>query len=163
MTQLETEWLDWPVRYDHLSWSKIDRLVIAGIIPKTFNALKGKTYLCPSCSFGVMIHRAWRTKGNPGNIGKNAKTPGDLVSDGQLMSSHPGIIPRISGRHTRDQISCATCFYDTFPVIPTSIYNEVLLVNRHFLQKRILNVMHIRMGIFPFSVSFPISFAPQDA
>ena len=61
-----------------------------------------------------MIRRAWRTKGKPGKIGKNAKKSDDLVSVDQLMSSHPNIIPRISGRHTRDRISCATCFYDTF-------------------------------------------------
>ena len=114
LSQLETEWLDWHARYDHLSWSKMDRLVIAKILPKKISVLKGNTYLCPSCSFGKMIRRAWRTKGKPGKIGKNVKKPGDLVSVDQLMSSHPGIIPRISGRHTRDRISCATCFYDTF-------------------------------------------------
>ena len=61
-----------------------------------------------------MIRRAWRTKGKPGKIGNNVKNPGDLVSVDQLMSSHPDIIPRISGCHTRDRISCAAYFYDTF-------------------------------------------------
>ena len=92
----------------------MDRLVIVGILPKKCNTLKGNTYLCQSCSFDAMVCRAWRTKGKPAKIEKNAKNPGDLVSADQLMSSRPGIIPRISDRHTRDQISCATCFYDTF-------------------------------------------------
>ena len=64
-----------------------------------------------------MTRRAWRTKGKPGKITNNATEPGDLVSVDQLMSSHPGIVPRIYGCHTRDRITCATCSYDNiFPI-----------------------------------------------
>ena len=34
LSQLEIEWLYWHARYDHLSWPKMDRLVIAKKLPK---------------------------------------------------------------------------------------------------------------------------------
>ena len=46
LSQLETEWLDWHTRYDHLSWSKMDRLVIASFLPNKFNTLKGNDLSC---------------------------------------------------------------------------------------------------------------------
>ena len=60
-----------------------------------------------------MTHRVWRTKGKPGKL-KKCKKISDLVSVDQLMSSHLGIVPRISERYTRDWILCATCFYYIF-------------------------------------------------
>ena len=68
-----------------------------------------------------MTCRAWRTKSKHGKVGNNRKKSGNFVSVDQLMSSHPGIIPRISRSHIQDRISCATCFYHTFPVILTVI------------------------------------------
>ena len=38
--------------------------------------------------------------------------PEKKFSTDQLISAHPDLVPRISGRHTRDRISSATCFLD---------------------------------------------------
>ena len=67
-----------------------------------------------SCLFGNMRKRSRRTnKNNHRPIRHlNEDYPGACVSVDQLISEQPGLIPRMSGKHTRDRISCGTCFKD---------------------------------------------------
>ena len=109
------EFMDWHERLNHLSFLNMFRLSEHGYLPKKFLDLKrlSKRILCPSCIFGSAKRRSWRTKGKPKNIRKSSEiNPGDKVSVDQMISIHPGLVPRLSGKHTRERISCATCYKD---------------------------------------------------
>ena len=55
--------------------------------------------------------RSWKHKGKPSTIEKdNVKGSGDLVCIDHLISAQPGLLPIISGNHTRDRIS-STCIF----------------------------------------------------
>ena len=38
--------------------------------------------------------------------------PGKCTSIDQIVSAQPGLVPRMSGCHTRDRITAATCFFE---------------------------------------------------
>ena len=67
--------------------------------------------------FGRMKRRAWRVKGvnNMKHIRKdNEHVPGAKISTDQLVVAQPGLVPRLSGKHSRDRICGATGFFDHF-------------------------------------------------
>ena len=116
-TPLEKEWMQLHDKYGHMSFRKMDQLVQNNMLPNKFKKLKGKHYMCPSCAYGRMRKRAWRSKGpkNLRNICKPAHNhPGAKVSVDQLVVAQPGLVPRLSGRHTHDRMCGATCFIDLF-------------------------------------------------
>lgn len=95
----------------------MDRLLVDNnILPAKFKKMKGKSVICPSCVFGSMKRRAWRNK-SPASwheIKKKSDPPGSKVSTDQLVVAQPGLVPRISGRHTTARISGATGFIDHY-------------------------------------------------
>ena len=111
---------EWKVLHDklgHMSFRDMDKLVTHGCLPQKFKSMKGTTMLYPSCIFGKMKKRAWRTKGsnNLRHIQKaKDNSPGAKVSTDQLVVAQPGLVPRISGRHTHSRICGATGFLDHF-------------------------------------------------
>ena len=117
LTKMEREWLDIHDQYGHLSFREMDRLVENNMLPVKFKNLKGKHFMCPSCAFGKMRKRAWRSKGtsNLKHICKKAHNkPGTKISTNQIVVAQPGLVPRLSGRHSHDRICGATCFVDHF-------------------------------------------------
>jgi len=56
-------------QFGHLPFAKMDWLVENNMLPAKFKQLKGSTIICPSCMFGKIRKRAWRSKGN-----KNVRT-----------------------------------------------------------------------------------------
>ena len=83
LSKLEKEWIRMHDKYRHLSFAEMDKLMCNNILPKKFEMLKGKTFVCPSCAFGKMRKRAWRSKGstNLKHIRKpEQKCPGAKVS-----------------------------------------------------------------------------------
>ena len=117
LTPIQREWKVLHDKLGHISFKDMDKLVQHGCLPRKFNSLKGTTILCPSCMFGKMKKRAWRTKGskNMKHIRKATDdSPGAKVSTDQLVVAQPGLVPRFSGRHTHSRICGATGFLDHF-------------------------------------------------
>ena len=135
LSKLEKEWIRMHDKYGHLSFAEMDKLVINNVLPKKFAKLKGKTFVCPSCAFGKMKKRVWRSKGsaNSKQIRKPAQNyPGAKVSTDQIVVAQPGLVPRLSGRHTHERICGATCFIDhhsgySFSSLQTSLDGEQTL------------------------------------
>ena len=116
---LTQEFMHWHHKLNHLPYSDMFRLCERGMLPKRFLRLKKYPALplCPSCLFGTVKKRAWRSKSKKDSKGKHIRRkdedkPGDRVSVDQMVSRHPGLVPRITGRHTRDRITCVTVFKD---------------------------------------------------
>ena len=100
---------------DHLPRSAMNRLVEKGSLPAKFKALKDWKFVCPSCLLAVQKKTSWRTKAKPSSIRKDiVKAPGDLVCIDHIISAQPGLLPRISGHHTRERISAACVFKDCY-------------------------------------------------
>ena len=80
---------------------------------------------------------SWKHRGKPSTIAKdNVKGPGDLVCNDYLISAQPGLLPKISGNHTRDNISVPCIFKDVY-----SKFTYVHLMTSCDLEK-IVNVKH---------------------
>ena len=115
LSDLEIAWRKLHDRHGHIPYPEMDRLVEAGILPQRFECLRGKHVFCPSCIFGRMRKRPWRTKGKYKSIRKaNQKYPGAKVSADQLVVAQPGLVPRMDGRHTNDRVVGATGFLDHY-------------------------------------------------
>ena len=115
LTPLQQLWLWWHEVLDHLPRSAMNRLVEKGSLPAKFKALKDWKFVCPSCLLAVQKKTSWRTKAKPSSIRKDiVKAPGDLVCIDHIISAQPGLLPRISGHHTRERISAACVFKDCY-------------------------------------------------
>ena len=107
-------------KLNHLPYQQMFILADKGVLPKKFRKIKSylKKPLCPSCLFGQVKRRPWRHKiGNKAakHIRKhNEIKVGDKVSIDQMSSAHPGLVPTITGRHTRERITGLTCYIDNF-------------------------------------------------
>ena len=117
LSPLEIEWKHIHDMYGHISFATMDKMVLNNMLPLKFKKLKGQAIMCPSCMFGRMRKRAWRSKGlkNLKTIRKeNDNYPGATVSTDQLVVAQPGLVPRMSGRHTSERVCGATGFVDHF-------------------------------------------------
>ena len=114
LSPLDEEFMQAHHRLQHLSYVDMFALLENGHLPKKFLRLRRKPPPCPSCIFGKMKKRKWKnTKSSDSSIQKPSHNkPGKCVSVDQLISSEPGLVPRISGRHTRERITAGTCFID---------------------------------------------------
>ena len=85
---MQNEWKLLHDQYGHLPFDKMDRLVEWNNLSQKFKCLKGQKVFCPSCVFGKMRKRTWRTKGQNGKkeIRKpNENYPGARVLLDQLV------------------------------------------------------------------------------
>ena len=115
LSDLQKEWMLLHDQYGHLTSAEMSKLVDFGVFPRKLKKLKDKKIIYPSYIFGRMRKRPWRTKGesNRKSIRKeNQNFPGAKVFTEQLVVAQPGLVPRISGRHTKDRICGATGFMD---------------------------------------------------
>ena len=144
LSELEKEWMKLHDQYGHLSSKEMEKLVEFGVFPSKFKKLKNKKILCPSCIFGRMRKRPWRVKGdnNKKNIRKpNQNYPGAKISTDQLVVAQPGLVPRLSGRHTKDRICGATGFFDhysgySFSSLQTSLDGEQTLAAKRSFENQ---------------------------
>ena len=136
---------EWKVLHDnlgHLSFSMMDRLVENNILPRKFRKMKNRPIICPSCVFGRMRRRAWRNKDPKSwrHIKKSEhSSPGAKVSTDQLVVAQPGLVPRISGRHTNERICGATGFFDhysgySYSALQTSLDGEQTLAAKNMFE-----------------------------
>ena len=110
---LRDEFMQHHLNFNHLPFPYMFQLCRNGYLPKRFLKLKTSDLICPSCILGKQKRRPWRHKGSKGTIrSTNEKNPGDRVSIDQMISHQPGLVPRYDGKHTRDRITCVTCFKD---------------------------------------------------
>ena len=110
---LRDEFIQWHFKLNHLPFKNMFSLCRNGYLPKKFLRLKSSDLICPSCILGNQKRRPWRVRNQSSSIRKPSETkPGDRVSIDQMISHQPGLVPRYSGRHTRDRITCVTCFKD---------------------------------------------------
>jgi hypothetical protein len=116
LSPLESEFMHWHARLNHLSYAQMFRLAETNQLPSKFLSLKGKTghLKCASCLFGKQKCRPWRTKSKTvSTIQSSSDTePGSTICIDQVISKHPGLLPRMSGRHTRDRLTAITVFFD---------------------------------------------------
>ena len=138
LTNLQKEWKIIHDQYGHLPFSMMDKLVENNLLPGKYKALKGQNILCPSCIFGKMRKRAWRSKSkNVKTIRKESENfAGAKVSVDQLVVAQPGLVPRISGKHTNARICGATGYFDnhtgySFSSLQTSLDGEQTLASKH--------------------------------
>ena len=139
LNELQKEWKILHDQYDHLLFAMMDKLVTNNILPNKFKVLKGKQIICPSCMFGKMRCRAWRTKGTSGlkTIRKESENfAGARVSIDQLAVVQPGLVPSISGKHTNTRICGTNGFFDnhtgySFSSLQTSLDGEQTLAAKH--------------------------------
>ena len=139
LSKIQHEWIGLHDQFGHLPFAVMDRLVDANILPSKFKVLKGQKFLCPSCLFGKMRKRAWRTKGvsNLKTIRKKHENyAGAKVSVDQLVVAQPGLVPRISGKHTIQRICGATGFFDnytgySYSSLQTSLNGDQTLEAKH--------------------------------
>ena len=110
LSPLQLDFLSLHNKNNHLPFPMMHRLVKLGYLPSKFSSLSSdKSLICPSCIFGKMKRRSWRSRGPPGKILKTTDTrPGSTVCVDQMISKQPGLIPRLQGNHSRDRIFCIT-------------------------------------------------------
>ena len=114
------------------------------MLPSKYKELKGTTILCPLCMFGKMRKRAWRNKNKSSvkTIQKaNENDTGANISIDQLVVAQPGLVLRLSGRHTNARICGATGFYDnhsgySFSSLQTTLDGEQTLAAKHSFKSR---------------------------
>ena len=133
LSPIEVEWKRLHDRHGHISFTEMDKLVECGIFPTKFECMKGKSILCPSCIFGKMRKRKWRNKGKKSGKIRKESMPGKKVSTDQLVVAQPGLVPRMSGRHTNERVCGATGFFDhysgySYSALQTSLDGEQTLV-----------------------------------
>ena len=95
----------------HMSFRRIRQMARSGILPTRLS--KCDIPLCPSCLYGKLSRKAWRTSKHKNAIAKALK-PGQFISVDQLESSTPGLIAQLKGTPTRDRYRIATIFVDHF-------------------------------------------------
>ena len=159
-TPLLNEFMQYHDRGGHLSFPVMYRMAMAGIIPRKFLALRNLSFVCPSCLFAQSRRRAWRTKAAPHQLRLPHHTkPGSCVATDQVISAHPGLVPRMDGRHTRDRISCGSVFIDTttgysFTHMQTSTDCEQTLLGKAMFERNanshnvVIRSYHADNGIF---------------
>ena len=113
---LQQEFLTLHEHLNHLSFKDMFQLIEHGKLPEKFKNLKYKTnMICPSCIFGKMKRRSWRSKAPPKSIiNPLLLKPGSQVSIDQVISKQPGLVPRMEGGNTRDRIFSATVYINHF-------------------------------------------------
>ena len=91
LTPLQQLWIWWHEKMDHLPRADMNELVDQGLLPSKFKKLKDWVFICASCLFGKQPKKSWRSRGQPSNIKKNVKDPGDKVCiDLSFPDSNPG-------------------------------------------------------------------------
>jgi GAG-pre-integrase domain len=107
----------WHYRLGHLPFSTIKRRAKRGELPKKLANCPDP--LCTSCIYGQMTQRAWRTRGDPANIGqqRSITQPGDCVSIDQLESPVLGFIAQIKGTPQKARYNSWTIFIDHYIVM----------------------------------------------
>jgi hypothetical protein len=114
LTPIQQELMDWHHHLYHLSSPKIFWLVEKGHLPKRLLDCKGKLPLCVTCQFGAAHCHPWRSKkdGSGFICRPEHVKPGDGVLMDQVVLAQPGLIPRMSGFLTSQQIWGCTTFCD---------------------------------------------------
>ena len=116
LTPLEQELMDSHHSLQHISYTDMFRMAEYGHLPKRFLKIKKNPPMCPSCIFASMKRKAWKRKSERSTTVRKLEhnRPGKGTSADQLISAQPGLVPRISGKHTRQRITAATCFLDHY-------------------------------------------------
>ena len=116
LTPLEQEFMDSHHCLQHISYIDMFRMAEYGHLPKRFLKIKKNPPMCPSCIFASMKRKAWKRKSERSTTVRKLEhnRPGKGTSADQLISAQPGLVPRISGKHTRQRITAATCFLDHY-------------------------------------------------
>ena len=115
LSQLQTQFLRWHERLNHLSMADMLRLAETGRLPKSFLKLKSDLPSCGACLFGRQHRRSRKGKLASSSIRKpEHDCPGAAVSVDQLISHQPGLVPQSAGKLTNHRITAATVFVDHF-------------------------------------------------
>ena len=112
----DEDWLYHHNRLNHLGRSEMHKLAVAGVLPKNLQQYKLKSPFCASCAFGKAHRRQWRHKGDDINStrSKRDNKQGAKVSEDQMVSVQPGLVPQTSRYLTRSRIHSSTIYIDHF-------------------------------------------------
>jgi hypothetical protein len=81
-------------------------------VPKHFGDTSYIPPLCPACIFGRQKKRPWRTSARSSSLWCYPSRAGEQTHVDQMVSSHPGLIPQVTGRLTKKWYAGATIFVD---------------------------------------------------
>ena len=112
ISRLQQELMSWHCRLYHLPYRILFCLESIGFLPKRLLECQKNPPLCVACRFGQAHRRPWRIKGTKsGSIRTpEQKDPGDGVSVNQIVSAHPGLIPKMYGFLTKQCMWGTTTF-----------------------------------------------------
>ena len=91
-------------RLNHISHKSMIELAKKGKISKDILKIN-KPPVCPSCLFGMVHKRPWRTGWDHGKIRKDDIKPGEVASIDQIIMSQPGIVPQAVGKLTKKRFT----------------------------------------------------------
>ena len=104
-------YLRWHHRLNHLSYTRMKRLIDAQMLPATLKDIKPPC--CAACLISRSTRRPWRTKSKHYQKSiPDVKGPGDCVSVDQIQSTTPGIMAQIRGFITKKRYFYATIYAD---------------------------------------------------
>ena len=114
LERLEEEYLHTHNRLQQMPPSEMFTLCDHNHLPKIFLRLKIKPPPFMSCILGKIKRRARRNKEkNNKTICKSSHSkPGKCTSIDQIITAQLGLVPRISGRYTRERITSTIYFLD---------------------------------------------------
>ena len=116
LTPLEQEFMDKHYSLQYAPFIKMFHKAEFGKLPQRFLTLKKKPPICASSIFSSMKRKAWKRRHERSTTIRYLEhnRPGKDTSVDQLVSAQPGLVPHISGRHTRQRIVVATVFLDNY-------------------------------------------------
>ena len=96
---LEAELLMAHHHFQHISFSKLQKMARQGILPRRLAHCKIPS--CSACLYGKATKRAWRSKLGKKRQEKKTMKPGEVISVDQMVSPIPGLIAQMMGFLTR--------------------------------------------------------------
>jgi len=124
------------------------KLCKQGFLPHKFLKLNNSNtkLLCPTCIFSKQKRSQWRTSNTSSSIRKDIDNkPGAKVSIDQFVSKHPGLVPRISGKHTSARIIGGTIYVDHYTNFLFCHFHTYLNTEQTLDSKIAFENLHIQM------------------
>ena len=106
----EAELLMAHLRFQHISFSKLQEMARQGILPRKLAHCKIPS--CSACLYGKATKRTWRSKLGKQRTENKTLKPGEVISVDQMVSPVPGLIAQMVGFLMRQRYKYATVFVD---------------------------------------------------
>jgi hypothetical protein len=116
-------------RMGYMPFKTIQHPANNGLLPKRL--LKYKIPICPSCLYGKLSRKPWRTLKSPNKI-STITIPGSFVSVDQMESFTPGLIAQMKGILRKQMYQIATTFVDHGTDLHSHTFKSIRHLRRCF-------------------------------